>query len=186
MINEKLARLLKLKVAPIPSDIGMAAASLLSQSSSYCVVNLTVQNQLYSNGKLHLVRDLCNDIILGTYFQEQHESVTTTYGRSKPPITFAALTCMKTEPPELFAHLTPDCHPIATKSRKYFQSDRNFTRDEVQRLSELKIIEPSNSPWRAQVLIVNEKKRRMVVDYSETINRYTLLDAYPLPKLTKW
>ena len=90
----------------------MAAASLLSQSSSYCVVNLTVQNQLYSNGKLHLLRDLCNDIILGTYFQEQHESVTTTYGRSKPPITFAALTCMKTEPPELFAHLTPNCIPL--------------------------------------------------------------------------
>ena len=53
-ISEKLARLLKMKVAPIPSDVGMAAASLLSQSSGYCVVNLTVQNQLYSNVKLHL------------------------------------------------------------------------------------------------------------------------------------
>ena len=53
-ISEKLARLLKMKVAPIPSDVAMAAASLLSQSSGYCVVNLTVQNQLYSNVKLHL------------------------------------------------------------------------------------------------------------------------------------
>ena len=43
-ISKKLARLLKLKVAPIPSDVGMAAASLLSQSSGYCVVNLTVEN----------------------------------------------------------------------------------------------------------------------------------------------
>ena len=69
------------------------------------------------------------------------------------------------------------------KSRKYSQSNRNFIRDEVQRLSELKIIEPSNSPWRAQVLVVSEKKQRMVVDYSETINKYTQLDAYPLPKI---
>ena len=86
-------------------------------------------------------------------------------------------------PPELFAHLTPDCHPIATKSRKYSQSDRNFIRDEVQRLSELKIIEPNSSLWRAQILVVNEKKQRMVADYSETINKYTQFDAYPLPKI---
>ena len=50
-------------------------------------------------------------------------------------------------------------------------------------LSEAGIIELSNSPWRAQVLVVNEKsKLRMVVDYSETINMYTQLDA-PLPKI---
>ena len=43
-------------------------------------------------------------------------------------------------------------------------------------------MEPSNSPWRAQVLVVNEKKQR-TVDYSETINKYTQLDAYPLPQI---
>ena len=31
--------------------------------------------------------------------------MTITYGGSKPPITSAALTFIKTEPPELFAHL---------------------------------------------------------------------------------
>ena len=40
-ISEKLARLLKLKVVPILSDVGMAASSLLPQSSGYCVVNCT-------------------------------------------------------------------------------------------------------------------------------------------------
>ena len=74
-ISEKLARLLKLKVTAIPLDVGMAAASLSSQLSGYGVVNLTVQNQLYSNVKLHLLRGLCTDIILGTDFQEQHESM---------------------------------------------------------------------------------------------------------------
>ena len=50
----------------------------------------------------------------------------------------------------------------------------------------LLIIKPSSSPWRAQVLIVNDgrnKKHLLVIDYySRTINRFTLLDAYPLPQ----
>ena len=45
------------------------------------------------------------------------------------------------------------------------------------------IIEPSSSPWCAQVLVVTEDnhKKRMCINYSETINKYTLLDGYPLP-----
>ena len=47
-------------------------------------------------------------------------------------------------------------------------------------------MEPSHSPWRAQVLVHrdnNSHKPRMVVDYSRTINKYTSLDAYPLPRI---
>ena len=47
------------------------------------------------------------------------------------------------------------------------------------------IIEPSYSPWRAQVLAARDDRHnpRMVVDYSQTVNRFTLLDAYPLPNI---
>ena len=47
------------------------------------------------------------------------------------------------------------------------------------------VTEESTSPWGAQVLIVtNERQRkRLVVDYSRTINRFTRLDAYPLPRM---
>ena len=47
------------------------------------------------------------------------------------------------------------------------------------------IIEPSSSSWRAQVLVVtgDNHKKRMCIDYSETINKYTLLDGYPLPNI---
>lgn len=52
------------------------------------------------------------------------------------------------------------------------------------RLLQEGIIEPSSSPWRAQVVIVHQKdKDRMVIDYSQTINRFTFLDAYPLPSI---
>ena len=44
----------------------------------------------------------------------------------------------------------------------------------------------STSPWRAQVLVTNEShKRRMVVDYCQTINRCTYLDAYIVLNLDK-
>ena len=133
--------------------------------------------------RLHVLDGLYIDIILGTDFLEQHESVTIVYGGSKPLISFAALTTMNTDPPPLFVNLTADCKAITTKSRKNSKADQDFIRSEVKLLTEAGIIEPSNSPWRAQVLVVNEKfKHRMFVDYSETINKYTQLDAYPLPK----
>ena len=55
---------------------------------------------------------------------------------------------------------------------------------EVKRLLAEGIIEPSSSPWRAQALVSREgDKARMVIDYSQTINRYTQPDAYPLPRI---
>jgi len=40
------------------------------------------------------------------------------------------------------------------------------------------------SLFRAQVLVVHQgPKKRLVIDYSTTINRSTLLDAYPLPNI---
>ena len=80
-------------------------------------------------------------------------------------------------------NLTPDCHPVAVRSRKYSQEDRVFVNEEVRRLLKDGIIEPSQSPWRAQVVVVKGEnhKQRMAMDYSQTINRFTLLDAFPLP-----
>jgi hypothetical protein len=91
------------------------------------------------------------------------------------------------EPPEPFANLTPDCHPIATKSRRYSQEDLLFIDGEVERLLKEGIIEPSKSPWRAQVVVTKDKnhKKRMAIDYSQTINKFTLLDAFPLPRINE-
>ena len=102
-----------------------------------------------------------------------------------PPRPTCSLSTLKVPPPPLFANLSPDCKPVATKSRRYSPEDRHFIRTEVQRLLTEGIIEASNSPWRAQVVVVKSgEKHRMVIDYSQTINRYTLLDAYPLPRIS--
>ena len=49
------------------------------------------------------------------------------------------------------------------------------------------IIEPSVSPWRAQVVVAkelqNQHKKRLCVDQLNTINVYTELDAYPIPRI---
>ena len=85
-----------------------------------------------------------------------------------------------------FSHLAKNCRPTADKTRKYSKEDADFIRAETQRVLLEDIIEPSNSPWRAQVLVVkNEQsgKRRMVIDYSRTIHRFTQLDAYPKPQI---
>ena len=117
----------------------------------------------------------------------QHQSISFHHGGPEPPLVVCGLSTLKVEYPDLFTNLTADIHPIAAKSRRYSYEDRKFIDSEVQRLLNEGVIEPSNSPWRAQVVVArneNHKKRpRMVIDYSQTINRFTLLDAYPLPRI---
>ena len=81
-------------------------------------------------------------------------------------------------------NLTTDCHPIALKSRRYSQEDSAFIDEEVKRLLKEYIIEPSLSPWRAQVIVTKGEnhKKMPTIDYSQTINRFTLLDASHWPE----
>ena len=85
----------------------------------------------------------------------------------------------------LFQNLDPGCKPIAVKSRKFNQEDKQFIKEEVRQLLKDEVIEPSLSTWPAQVLVARNPRPnlRMVIDYSQTITRYTLLDAYPLPNI---
>ena len=96
------------------------------------------------------------------------------------------LQAIKTSTPvKLFEHLRENTQPVATKPRRYSQADTEFISSEVKRLLNNDLIEPSSSPWRAQPLVVTQvnHKKRMVIDYSQTVNKFTLLDAYPLPHM---
>ena len=97
------------------------------------------------------------------------------------------VTVSTVETPRIFHNVLLTCQPIATKSRKFNDEDKLFIKEEVRKLLNEQIIEPSYSPWRAQVLVARDgrHKPRMVVDYSQTVNRYTLLDAYPLPNINE-
>ena len=63
-------------------------------------------------------------------------------------------------PVRLFTNLTADCRPIATPERKYSKADKTFISHEVKRLQSEGLIEPSNSPWRAQPLVSAQENHR--------------------------
>ena len=56
-----------------------------------------------------------------------HRKIVIEYGGKEPPMTFCAhLKSIRTEPPTPFSNLTPDCKPVAIKSRKYTKEDQTF------------------------------------------------------------
>jgi hypothetical protein len=124
-------------------------------------------------------------MILGLDFQSKHKNVVFNYGGPDPPLVGCGFIVLNMDPPEPFANLTPDCHPIATKSRRYSQEDLSFIDNEVEMLLKEGIIERSKSPWRAQVVVTKDEnhKKRLAIDYSQTINKFTLLDAFPLTRI---
>lgn len=184
-VSKSTVRRLNLSVYNSCKKVTMASTHLSSCTLGHCVVSLCINSTHYDQIKLSILPDLCTDILLGHDFLSLHASVEISFSGSKPPLSLCNLTALSITPPLLFKHLSPDCKPIATKSRRFSEPDKLFIKNEVGRLLRQGIIEPSDSPWRAQVLVThNERhKRRMVVDYSQTINRFTYLDAYPLPRI---
>ena len=56
------------------------------------------------------------------------------FGGELPPMSICSLATSTMSPPTLFANLSDDCHPIATRSRRFSNSDKNFIDSEIQRL----------------------------------------------------
>ena len=185
-IHSDIAKTNGWKVFPSTSNINMASTSLTRKTQGHCIIPLTYRDRQYTQ-KLCLLPDLCADIILGHDFLGQHSEVRFPFNGAEDPLSVCGVAAADVARPSLFKNLAEDCAPIATKSRRHSEPDGRFISAEISRLLKEGIIEPSSSPWRAQVLVTtNERhKRRLVVDYSQTINRFTLLDAYPLPRLDK-
>ena len=142
---------LSLAVIPSTEKIRMASSSHSSNTLGHCVVNLDLSGRMYNNIKLSILADLCCDLILGHDFLQQHSSIQIPFGGPLPPLTVCGLTAMKNVPyPSLFANLTSDCRPVAEKSRRYCTQDYEFIQSEISRLLKEGVIEPSQSPWRAQ------------------------------------
>jgi len=183
-IHPRLVDTLKLWKHLSRRSISMAKSTLSAKIHGHCTANLEINGKPYLDLHLSILPGLCSDLILGLDFQNQHQSISFHHGDSKPPLEVCGLTTLNVEHPDLFTNLTADVHQIAIKSRKFGYEDRKFIDFEVQLLLRERIIEPSNSPWRAQVVVTrNENHKRMVIDYSQTINHFTFLDAYPLTRI---
>ena len=184
-IHPKVASNLGLNIYTTQEKVTMAASSFSSKIQGYCLADIILKEREYAKVKLFVLTNLCTNVILGQNWQEKHESIIIEYGGKSPSLTICGLSTINIGPPPLFQFLSEDCRPVAAKSRRYSAEDRAFIATEVSKLLEEGIIEESDSPWRAQVVVTkNERqKKRLVIDYSETINKFTQLDAYPMPRI---
>ncbi|XP_054259839.1 uncharacterized protein LOC128984533 [Macrosteles quadrilineatus] len=163
----------------------MATTSITSDITGQCKVNLVILDHFYKQVNLSLLPDLCADIIVGHDILKNHASIKVVFGGNKSQLTVCSVAASTVEPVSLFSNLKPECKPIAIKYHRHITDDLKFIENEVSKLLKDDVIEPSMSPWRAQALVVTTEnhRKRMVIDYSRTINRFTLLDAYPLPRI---
>ena len=194
-INESKAKKQNLKFHPSAQNISIAQKSLKACIIGHSFTDITIDGSTYPSVRLGILKGLCSDIILGQDFQRAHNSVRIDYGGNKPDLVIpglvpnqaCALTAASIDEPSLSANLHPDCKPIATKSRQFSKENQELIDPEVTKLLSQGIIEPSTSPWSAQVVVskdpTNGHKKRLCVDYSQTVNQYTELDAYPLPRI---
>ena len=141
---------------------------------------------------LKVLDSLCTDMILGIDFLSKHKSLHINFGGEGSEIKvnnkskFCNLTAVKREPPRLFQNLDPEVKPIKAPGRKYSHEDKLFISTTVSKLLEEGVVVPSSSPWRAQVIVAKDNesnKKRLCIDYSQTINRFTHQDAYPLANI---
>ena len=75
----------------------MATFSLKSRILGHCLVEMKFQYRIYEDVRFTILKDLCTYVILGTDFQEQHESIVIKYGGDEPSLTFCALASLAAE-----------------------------------------------------------------------------------------
>ncbi len=193
-ISNSLVSKLGVSLEPCYNSITMASESHVCKTLGACVVSIMLYDQLLENVRLMVLDHLCSDIILGHDVLSKHQKLIVNFHGDKPPIELrklspaaCSLSRAMIDPPPLFSNLSDNIRPIACSSRKYSDPEMKFITKTVKDLLKNGTVRHSNSPWRAQVLVTDldkpNTKPRMVVDYSRTINKFTLLDAYPLPPM---
>lgn len=184
-IDQNFAKLLNLKRLPWKEVITLASKKRTTSVDGFCYATIMLNEHTYTQRPLYILEDLCADVIIGHDILNEHSSVEISFGGVEKPLRICSVMEATVPPVSLFTNLSNNVKPIAIKSRKRTEDDSKFISEEIDKLLKSNVIEPSNSPWRAQVLITGgtTHRKRLVVDYSLTINRFTELDAYPLPNI---
>lgn len=74
--------------------------------------------------------------------------------------------------------------PVQQQKRRIPDKQEDEIMQEVSGMVDKGVIEPSNSPWAANIVVVNKKDgtKRYCVDYRD-LNKVTIKDSYPLPRI---
>lgn len=183
-INSKVARILKLRKRPCNQTVNLASLNQVSFVEGVCFATIKMNQHTYKQTPLLVVDNLCADVIVGHDLLKQHSSIQFNLGGPAEPLQINVLQA-SVPPASVFTNLSPNIQPIAVRSRRYTKEDADFIKEEVSKLLQDGVIEKSISPWRAQVLVAGggAHRKRLVIDYSMTINKFTDLDAFPLPNI---
>jgi hypothetical protein len=81
--------------------------------------------------------------------------------------------------------IDPDAVPIKCKTRRRSPDESRAIEAECDRLLDHGVVEKSNSPWAAPIVMVRKKDGgwRMCIDYRMTCNKICKNSAFPLPKI---
>ncbi|GFV60297.1 hypothetical protein TNCV_3469331 [Trichonephila clavipes] len=79
---------------------------------------------------------------------------------------------------------TGDHAPINQRAYRVSPTERRVIHEEVQKMLDEGIVQPSESPWSSPVVLIRKKDSswRFCVDYRK-LNRVTKKDVYPLPRI---
>ena len=79
---------------------------------------------------------------------------------------------------------TGDARPVRTVPWRVSPKEKEIIRTEVRKMLDLGVVEPSDSPWCTQVVLVKKKDLtyRMAIDY-RGLNTVTCFDASPIPRV---
>lgn len=184
-IDNALALTMNLKRKHCKQAVTLASLNNVSYVNGVCHATIQIGNHIYKQQPLLIVNDLCADVIIGHDILKTHSSLELQFGGEKESLKICNVLEASVPPASVFTNLSPSIKPIAIRSRHHSAEDQSFISNEISNLLKDKVIEPSISPWRAQVLVAGggHHRKRLVIDYSQTINKFTDLDAYPLPSI---
>ena len=188
-VNQDIASRFGIKPVPDTFKVGMAQSTNKCEVSKMCVVNFILFDVEYRRVELYVMKDLCVDVLLGREFLQLHKRVVFDLGGKKGDLVVSnkgetcAVATADIATPSLFSNLTAGWKPVATKSRRFSEVDKNYITSIVAEWKGAGTVRPNNSPWRAQCVVVKQDviPTRLVIDYSQTINLYTEKDGFPIP-----
>ena len=133
---------LKISVSPAVGKVTMATTAFTTDTEGCCEVDIYVQGRSYKDVRMSVLPNLCSDVILGHEFLKLHDSIQLVFGGAEE-LRVCGMTTLKVTPPSPFVNLSPDCKPIATKSRRYSVAEQRFIDSEIGRMLSEEIIETS-------------------------------------------
>ena len=143
-ISEDSVKQLGLEIQPYSRTFSIALTTMNTSITGCCTITLMLGDNVH-NGIRH-------------NFQKLHKSLTIDMRGTRLDLIISntspcALSTATIDNISLFINILPECKHIATKSRRFSFDDENFIQGEIDRLLSGGIIEPSTSPWRAQIVL---------------------------------